>query len=83
MTEKILEAIERYDKIMRPKVVILNPETKDLILKEHPEIEKDFVLMADACVEKDKAFVVNRAELEMNYPHIEPKMPWEEKTDAT
>ena len=42
MTEKILEAIERYDKIMRPKVVILNPETKDLILKEHPEIEKDF-----------------------------------------
>lgn len=65
MTEQDLrDLLNRYDIIRRPKVIMLNPCVYDQIIQAFPKIEDDYVLIADPCVDVDKAYVFDREELE-------------------
>lgn len=62
--EAIMDALERLDRMMRPKALILNPKMKEQVLEACPDIEKKVVLIgADYC-ELEKGYLVDRNEVE-------------------
>lgn len=61
--EKLKEAINDFDLIIRPKALILSPEMKEALLEAEPDIEKKLVLVVSPCV-YDTAYLVDRKELE-------------------
>ena len=62
--EKLAETLKKWDEIIRPKALILNPQLKAALLKEYPEIEHKVVLVEfDAC-EKGSAYLMDRSEVE-------------------
>lgn len=62
--EVIKDALERYDHILRPKALILNPKMKEQLLEAFPDIEKKVVLIgADIC-ELETAYLIDRNEIE-------------------
>ena len=65
MTEQdFKDLLNKYDIMKRPKVIMLNPWMHEQILQAFPNIEDDYVLIADPCVDTDKAYIFDREELE-------------------
>ena len=60
--EKLKEAINDFDLIIRPKALILSPEMKEALLEAVPDIEKKLVLVVSTCV-YDTAYLVDRTKL--------------------
>lgn len=60
--EKLKEAINDFDLIIRPKALILSPEMKEALLEAEPDIEKKLVLVVSPCV-YDTAYLVDRKKL--------------------
>ena len=58
------EALERADLLMRPKILYLHPKVKGKLLKQFPDMEKQFVIMESELMEMDKVYVIDRKELE-------------------
>ena len=62
--EKINDALDRLDHIIRPKALILNPIMKEQVLEAFPDIEKKVVLIGyDAC-ELETGYLMDRTEAE-------------------
>lgn len=62
--EKLAETLKKWDEIIRPKALILNPQLKEALLKEYPEIEHKVVLVEFEACETDKAYLMDRSEVE-------------------
>ncbi len=58
------EALERADLLMRPKILCLHPKVKRELLKQFPDLEKQFVIMESELMEMDKVYMTDRKELE-------------------
>ena len=62
--ESINETLEKLDRIIRPKALILNPETKRQLLEKYPEIEQKVVLIEFHACAIDTAYLMDRSEVE-------------------
>lgn len=58
------EALERADLLMRPYILFIHPELKKELLKQIPNLEKLVVVKESELLERDKAYLVEREEIE-------------------
>lgn len=61
---QLIEAIENADRLLRPDVVIINPETFEILIKEDPDIEKKAVFYQSFVVDKNTCYVMKRSDFE-------------------
>ena len=62
--ESINETLEKLDRILRPKALVLNPEVKRQLLEEYPEVEQKVVLIETDVCPIDTAYLMDRSEVE-------------------
>lgn len=62
--ESINETLEKLDRILRPKALVLNPEVKRQLLEEYPEVEQKVVLIEMDVCPIDTAYLMDRSEAE-------------------
>ena len=62
--DELMNALKKADIVLRPRVLILNPKDKDLILKSVPDIEKNYKLTESEIVQEGTIYVVNRRDIE-------------------
>lgn len=61
---QLKEAIENADRLLRPDVVIINPETFEILIKEDPDIETKAVFFQAFAVDKNTCYVMKRSDFE-------------------
>ena len=61
---QLIEAVEKADRLLRPDVVIINPETFEILIKEDPDIEKKAVFYQSFAVDKNTCYVMKRSDFE-------------------
>ena len=67
MIQDIKEVVHKMDLINRPYVLFLNPDDAETVKVLSPEIEKEFVLQVNPCLENGKCIVMKREDLEKIY----------------
>lgn len=58
--EKIISELDRLDRIIRPKVLVVNPRLKEMLLEKYPDLEKKIVIRETILVDIDSAYIVDR-----------------------
>lgn len=58
--EKIISELDRLDRIIRPKVLVVNPRLKEMLLEEYPDLEKKIVIRETILVDIDSAYIMDR-----------------------
>ena len=64
---ELIKAMHKYDLIARPYIAFMNPDDAELFKKDNPFIEKKIVLQPTPWMEKGKAIVMKRTDLENWY----------------
>lgn len=62
--EVINDTLERLDRIVRPKALILNSKMKEQVLEAFPDIEKKVVLIGVDYCELETGYLMDRNEVE-------------------
>lgn len=58
--EKIISELDRLDRIIRPKVLVVNPKLKEMLLEKYPDLEKKIVIRETILVDIDSAYIMDR-----------------------
>lgn len=58
--EKIISELDRLDRIIRPKVLVVNPRLKEMLLEKYPDLEKKIVIRETILVDIDSAYIMDR-----------------------
>lgn len=64
--EELRNAIDKADRILRPQVIFMHPETFEQIKQQEPDIEKKLVIYAYDCINKNTCYVMSREDFENN-----------------
>ena len=62
--EDIKEAIHRMDLLVRPYVVFMHPDMYEEVKKIYPNMEEEYQVEVFPWLDKDKAYLMKREELE-------------------
>lgn len=62
--EDFEKTIKEMDLILRPEVIFLNPEDAKVILSAFPRIEEEYEIVTLSYLERGKAYVFKRKDLE-------------------
>lgn len=60
------DAIDNADKILRPTVVFMHPETFEEIKQHDPDIEKKLVIYTHDCIDKNTCYAMSREDFDFN-----------------
>ena len=69
--ESIAEAIEKYDRIIRPKALVVSPKIKEQLLEAHPETEHKVKIVSTVICGDETAYLMDRK-------YVEDMGLWEE-----
>lgn len=62
--EVIKDTLERLNRIIRPKALILNTKMKEQVLEAFPDIEEKIVLIGSDICELETGYLIDRNEIE-------------------
>lgn len=62
--EDLKEAINKADMMLRPYCLFCNPEDKEKLLSEFPDLEKTYQIVSEQWMEKGKIIGIERKKLE-------------------
>lgn len=63
--EEFMLLIRKADLMLRPKAVIMHPDTAEAVRAERPEIDKEYVVCTSPYVDKSRCYLIDRADIEI------------------
>ncbi|MCR4999166.1 MAG: hypothetical protein K6A05_04915 [Lachnospiraceae bacterium] len=63
--EEFILFVRKADLMLRPKVVLMHPDTAEAVRAEWPGIDCKYVVHTSPYVDKSQCYLIDRADIEM------------------